>query len=111
MGQVMYFNCFEVAPGREDDFWKLYNAVNAYMSAKPGFISNRMHRALSPDARYRFINVPVWESAEYFQAAHDAGFQQVVKDHVWPGFSNEGTLCEFVEERTRPAARPAGAAR
>ncbi|HXU24692.1 MAG TPA: antibiotic biosynthesis monooxygenase [Tepidiformaceae bacterium] len=111
MGEVIYFNCFEVAPEHEDDFWKLYNAVNAYMSKKPGYISNRMHRALSPDSRYRFINVPIFESAELFWAAHDDGFKAVVGSNVWPGFNNEGTLCEFVEERTREGMNSLLAAR
>lgn len=110
MGQVMYFNCFEVKPEHEPDFWKLYHAVNGYMSGKPGYISNRMHRALSPDSLYQFINVPVWESAELFYAAHDDGFKAVVAANLWPGFHNEGTLCEFVEERTRESLSAAGAA-
>ena len=39
------------------------------MRRQPGYISTRLHRAVSPDARFTYVNVAEWESAEYFQAA------------------------------------------
>jgi heme-degrading monooxygenase HmoA len=69
---VTFINCFELPAGREEEFFAGYQKVNAYMRAtKKGYVSNKMHRSLAPNARYRFVNVVEWESRE---AAHDAGF-------------------------------------
>jgi hypothetical protein len=32
-------------------------------------VSTRLHRSLSPNADFRFVNVAVWQSAQAFQAA------------------------------------------
>jgi heme-degrading monooxygenase HmoA len=39
------------------------------MRRQPGFVSTRLHRALRPDARFRFIKVAEWASPQDFQAA------------------------------------------
>jgi heme oxygenase (mycobilin-producing) len=36
---------------------------------QPGFVNTRLHRALAPDARFRFVNVAEWGSPEDFQTA------------------------------------------
>lgn len=71
-------NLFEVPAGNEDAFLDFYRRINAYMRAKPGFVGNRLHRSLGPDARYRFVNVVEWESAQACQDGHDAGFRAIV---------------------------------
>ena len=73
MGAVPFINCFEVPAGREDVFFDLWQEVLAYMSAKPGCVSHRLHRSLTPDARFRFVNYAEWETAGDWQAAHDDG--------------------------------------
>ncbi len=40
-----------------------------YMRSRPGFVSSELHRAVSPNARFRFVNVAEWESPQDFQAA------------------------------------------
>lgn len=54
-------NCFEVPPGQDDDFLTLFGEMNAYMAARPGFLGNRLHRSLAPDARYRYVNYVDWD--------------------------------------------------
>jgi heme-degrading monooxygenase HmoA len=39
------------------------------MRQQPGYVSTRLHRALQPDARFRFVNVAEWSSPQDFQAA------------------------------------------
>jgi hypothetical protein len=68
-------DCFELPAWREEEFFAGYQKVYAYMRAKKGYVSNKMHRSLAPDARYRFVNVVEWESRE---AAHDAGFRELI---------------------------------
>jgi hypothetical protein len=60
---VTLINCFEVPVGREEEFFAGYQKVNAYMRAKKGYISNKMHLSLAPDAQYRFVNVVQWSLA------------------------------------------------
>ena len=57
---VIFINCFEVPKGREDEFFAHWSEVNTYMKQKPGFVSNRLHRAKTPNARIGFINYVLW---------------------------------------------------
>ncbi len=69
MPTVILINPFEVPKGREDECLAFWEKAAAYMKRQPGFISTRLHRAISPEARFYFINVAEWESAEHFQKA------------------------------------------
>jgi heme-degrading monooxygenase HmoA len=67
---VILINPFEVPAGTNDeDFLRGWERAADYMRQQPGFVSTRLHRALRPDARFRFINVAEWESPQDFQAA------------------------------------------
>ena len=67
---VILINPFEVPEGADDEeFLRGWQRAADYMREQPGFVSSRLHRALAPDARFRFINVAEWESPQDFQAA------------------------------------------
>ena len=67
---VILINPFEVPDGTNDeDFLRGWERAAEYMRQQPGFVSTRLHRALAPDARFRFVNVAEWESPQAFQAA------------------------------------------
>ena len=67
---VILINPFEVPGGtNDDDFLRGWERAAEYMRGQPGFLSSRLHRALAPDARFRFINVAEWASPQDFQAA------------------------------------------
>jgi heme-degrading monooxygenase HmoA len=67
---VILINPFEVPEGSsEDDFLRGWERAADYMRQQPGFVSTRLHRALQPDARFRFVNVAEWSSPQDFQAA------------------------------------------
>lgn len=59
---------FEVPPTSGDDFLAGWSQAADYMRRQPGFAGSRLHRALSPEARFGFINVAEWER-QHFQAA------------------------------------------
>ena len=67
---VVLINPFEVPAGTDDEeFLGGWQRAADYMSRQPGFVSSRLHRALQPDARFRFVNVAEWASPQDFQAA------------------------------------------
>ena len=77
---VEFVNCFQVPAGGEDEFFANWQAVNAYMRTKPGYLSHELFRSLSPDATYRFVNHARWESVEAWRSAHDEQFRAMVRD-------------------------------
>jgi heme-degrading monooxygenase HmoA len=100
-GPVVLINCFEVEEGRDDAFIALWTETSGYFRAQPGYRSLRLHRALSPDAAYRFVNVATWESAEQFQAAHtSAEFRGAVGRPEWSEFPSSPALYGIVTEHT-----------
>ena len=67
---VVLINPFEVpAHVPEDQFLAGWERAADLLKSRPGFIGSRLHRSLSPDARFRFVNVAEWKTAADFQAA------------------------------------------
>ena len=79
---VILINPFEVPAGTDDeDFLRGWERAADYMRQQPGFLSTRLHRALAPDARFRFINVAEWASPADFQAAVTSEeFRELARD-------------------------------
>ena len=98
MAAITLINSFEVAAGREDQFLQLWKQVNAYMREKPGYLGHKLHRAITLDASFRFVNVARWASMEHFQGAHDAGFRELVGKPEWSAFPPHPFLSEGVHE-------------
>ena len=78
---VILINPFEIPEGAdEEDFLRGWERAADYMRQQPGFVSSRLHRALAPDARFRFINVAEWSSPQEFQAAvSNEQFREIAK--------------------------------
>ena len=95
---ITLINCFEVPAEREEEFFRGFHKVNAYMRAKNGYFSHKMHRSLAPNARYRFVNVVQWESREACEAAHDAGFRELIAQPGLANISSTPALYEVVHE-------------
>ena len=98
-GPVTLVNCFVVDPERDDAFTALWTGTSGYFRAQPGFVALRLHRALSPDTHYRYINVATWASARQFQAAHATEeFRAVVGQPAWREFPSSPALYEVIAE-------------
>ncbi|NYJ07326.1 antibiotic biosynthesis monooxygenase family protein [Petropleomorpha daqingensis] len=98
---VRFINCFEVPDGRDDDFLALFGVVNAHMSAQRGYLGHQLHRSLSPDARFRFVNYVEWATAEDWRNAHGEEFRRLVSDPEWRAFPTTPALYEIVHEGAR----------
>jgi len=86
MAGVVFINCFEVPLGREEAFLRLWTEIDDYMRDQPGFQSRRLHRALDSTTRLRYVNVASWDSAEQFDACHDAEFRRMQSQPGWLEF-------------------------
>lgn len=101
-GDITLINSFEVGPGREDAFQALWAETSGYFRAQPGYLSLRLHRALSPDAQYRFVNVARWASFGQFHAAHQTDeFHRLVSQPAWAEFTASPALYEVVVEHAQ----------
>ncbi|HEX3706428.1 MAG TPA: antibiotic biosynthesis monooxygenase family protein [Mycobacteriales bacterium] len=105
MSPIPFVNCFEVPAGQEDEFLARWTEVNDYMRAKPGYVGHRLHRSLSPEARFRFVNLAQWDTVEDCQAAHDEGFRRLVSQPGWAGFTSTQAIYQVVHEGTAESAR------
>jgi heme oxygenase (mycobilin-producing) len=69
---VTLINAFTVSQGKEEEFIRLWNETANLMKKEPGFIDTKLHRSLSAEAQFPFINVAHWESKETWQHAIDS---------------------------------------
>jgi heme-degrading monooxygenase HmoA len=70
MTNFVLINPFEVPEAIDDDrFLEGWGQAADFMRSRPGFVTSRLHRAVSPNPRFRFVNVAEWESPQDFQAA------------------------------------------
>jgi heme-degrading monooxygenase HmoA len=96
-GRVTLINSFTVDGDRDDVFEKMWTETSMYFRAQPGFVSLRLHRAVTPDARYRWVNVAVWESEAQYLAAHATDeFRRLVTQEGWVEFPNMPVLYEVI---------------
>jgi heme-degrading monooxygenase HmoA len=90
-------NSFTVPVGRDEAFKAMWDNTSRYFIAQPGFISLRLHRALSPAAAHRWVNVATWESEADYRAAHSTpDFRRIVTQPGWEEFPSTPVLYEVV---------------
>ncbi|HEX3336681.1 MAG TPA: antibiotic biosynthesis monooxygenase family protein [Jatrophihabitans sp.] len=106
---VRFINLFTVPVGRDERFMQLWTRVNVYMAAQPGYRNHRLHRALSDDAAFRYVNYVEWESDQAWADAHDDGFRERVSDPGWAEFTTTPALFEIVHEGSAGSAAEAQA--
>lgn len=69
MPNITVINPIEVPPGREEEALRAWDRAADYLKRQPGFVSARLHRAADPEARFTYVTVGEWASAEHFMAA------------------------------------------
>jgi heme-degrading monooxygenase HmoA len=92
-GPVTLINSFVVSADRDAEFHAIWERTSRYFTAQPGFVSLRLHQAVSEDTPYRWVNVATWESEAAFRAAHGTEeFRQVVTQPGWDEFPSTPAL-------------------
>lgn len=75
---VVLINPFDVKPGREAECLAMWNKAAEFLRNQPGLRSFNLHESLKPEARFRYVNVAVWDSPQAFQAAvSDPAFRAI----------------------------------
>jgi len=69
MTGITVINPFEVPPGREEEALSMWEVFADYFRQQPGYISTELHKAIGDGAKFHFINIAKWQSAEDFQTA------------------------------------------
>ena len=94
---VTLINSFVVPADRDDAFYALWTQASIYFRARPGFMSLRLHRALTPDADYRYVNVANWSTRHDFNAAHATDeFRAIVTADEWKEFPASPAVYQVV---------------
>jgi heme-degrading monooxygenase HmoA len=95
---VVLINAFEVPPEADEPFVAGWERARDFLAGRDGFRSTALHRALRPDAEFRFVNVARVDSP---QAWKDA-----ISDPAFPGgkmpFRAHPSLYEVVHEDGAP---------
>jgi heme-degrading monooxygenase HmoA len=87
MPHVVLINPFEVPEGKDEAFLAEWEAAKAFMERQAGYISTQLHRSLTPNTRFRFINVAEWATVAHFQAAlHHSEFMKLRDATPFPHF-------------------------
>ena len=69
MANVIVVNPFEVPKGKEEQALAMWDKFAEYFRRQPGYVSSKLHRAISPDARFHLVTVAEWASPDHFMAA------------------------------------------
>ena len=94
---VTLMNSFLVPEGRDEAFLELWTESSRYFQAQPGFLSLRLHRAVTPGAPYRYVNVARWASDAHYRAPHGTDeFRRLVSQEAWREFPSSPALYEVV---------------
>ncbi|MDK9739000.1 antibiotic biosynthesis monooxygenase [Vibrio sp. D404a] len=66
---VVLINTFSVYGDKDVETLAYWEEARAILEKQPGYISTSLHRSLSQDATYRYINVAQWSSQQHFMDA------------------------------------------
>src|ERR1051325_9824732 len=104
---VTLMNSFLVPEGRDEAFLALWTETSEYFRAQPGFLSLRLHRAVTPGTEYRYVNVARWASDAHYRAPHGTDeFRKLVSKDAWREFPSSPVLYEVVvavgDDQDRP---------
>lgn len=69
MSSITVINPFEVPDNRHEEALDLWDRANSFFEQRDGFLSARLYQAVDPAARFAYVTVAEWASADAFMAA------------------------------------------
>ncbi|MBW3694857.1 antibiotic biosynthesis monooxygenase [Vibrio sp. T187] len=94
---VILINTFSVAGEKEAETLAYWEEARDILEQQPGYVSTKLHRSLSTDATYRFVNVAVWQTSKQFKEAI-ANMQAVLPKLALEGVSADPNLYEVIRD-------------
>lgn len=94
-------DAFEVPPEADEEFVAGWDRARAVLAAQPGFGATALHRALRPDADFRYVTVA--------RAPAPQAWQEAVADPAFPGAKTPFKAHPGLYETVREDAAPDGA--
>jgi heme-degrading monooxygenase HmoA len=61
-------NCFEVPAEQDDRFLALWHKADDLLRSRGGYRTTRLHKALGPQVRFRYVNIAELDSVETWRA-------------------------------------------
>ena len=68
MSTAVLINCFEVARDQDERFLTLWKQADDLLRSRGGYRSTRLHKALGPQALFRYINVAELDAVDTWQS-------------------------------------------
>lgn len=62
-------NAFEVPPHADEQFVAAWSRARDLLAPQPGYGGATLHRSLTPDARFRYVNLGHWQTLDHFRSA------------------------------------------
>jgi heme-degrading monooxygenase HmoA len=93
---VVLVNPFEVEPGRDDAFLAGWEQARHALAGRPGYLGTRLHRSLSDQADFRFVNLARWSSPLAFARA--IGTPELARAAGEMPFASHPALYQVVRE-------------
>lgn len=95
---MLLINAFEVPPEADEPFVAGWERARDFLATRDGFSGTALHRALRPEADFRFVNVARVDSPE--------AWREAISDPAFPGgempFRAHPSLYEVVHEDGAP---------
>lgn len=66
---IMVINPIEVPKGKEKQALEIWDTYANYFRVQPGYLGTKLHKALDSKAKFHYINIAEWKSAEDFLTA------------------------------------------
>ena len=66
---IIVINSIVVPEGKEAKALEIWDSYAEYFRKQPGYIDTKLHKSLDPKAKFHFINVATWKSADDFMKA------------------------------------------
>jgi heme-degrading monooxygenase HmoA len=88
-GGVVLINAFEVPADGDDAFVAAWEQTRVFLRGQPGYLATRLHRSLTPEVDFRFVNIGRYTSPQAFRAAvGQPGFREAaaaIQQRAHPG--------------------------
>ena len=75
--EVVLINAFEVPARDAETFIAAWEKTRDYLRTQPGYVDTALHRAITPETEFAFVNIARWRTAADFAAAtRSPGFRE-----------------------------------